>query len=257
MNGHPDAIPSRRAAICASLAGFATVRHADARADAPGPRAAPAGRVVLLGDSIFDNKAYVGGGPDVVTQLRGRLPEGWRATLAAVDGAVTGDVARQLARVPADATHLVVSVGGNDALRHEGVLGEGARSVGEALARLASVRERFREDYRKMLDAALGRGLPAAVCTVYDPRFPDPVRRRLAVAGLALFNDVVAREAFARGLPLIDLRLVCDEDADFANPIEPSARGGEKIATEIARLVAAHDFARRRPEVFTGRARGA
>lgn len=26
--------------------------------------------VVLLGTSIFDNAAYVGGGPDVVTQLR-------------------------------------------------------------------------------------------------------------------------------------------------------------------------------------------
>src|SRR5690349_5483722 len=30
--------------------------------------------VVLLGDSIFDNAAYVGGGPDVITQLRAALP---------------------------------------------------------------------------------------------------------------------------------------------------------------------------------------
>ena len=44
--------------------------------------------VVLIGDSIFDNGAYVAGGPDVVTQLRERLPQGWRATLGAVDGAV-------------------------------------------------------------------------------------------------------------------------------------------------------------------------
>ena len=42
----------------------------------------------LLGDSIFDNAAYVGGGPDVVTQLRAALPTGWKATLLAVDGAV-------------------------------------------------------------------------------------------------------------------------------------------------------------------------
>jgi len=75
--------------------------------------------------------------------------------------------------------------------------------------------------------------------------------QRLAVAGLTVFNDVITRQAFARGLPLIDLRLVCDEDADYANPIEPSSQGGEKIASTIARLVAEHDFSRRRSEVFT------
>ncbi len=114
-----------------------------------------AGHVVLLGDSIFDNKAYVAGGPDVLALLRGRLRGGWRATLAAIDGAVTGDVRGQLAQVPVDVTHLIVSVGGNDALQQEGVLGEGARSVGEALARLADLRERFWEDYRAMLRAVL------------------------------------------------------------------------------------------------------
>jgi hypothetical protein len=72
----------------------------------------------------------------------------------------------------------------------------------------------------------------------------------VAVAGLTLFNDVITREAFGRGLPLVDLRLVCGEDADYANPIEPSARGGAKIAGAIAALVAGHDFARRRSAVF-------
>src|SRR3712207_7657631 len=43
--------------------------------------------VVLLGDSIFDNKSYVGGGPDVIAQVRDDLPPGWKATLCAVDGA--------------------------------------------------------------------------------------------------------------------------------------------------------------------------
>src|SRR4051812_44097350 len=56
--------------------------------------------VTLLGDSVFDNGAYVGRGPDVVTQLRQQLPAGWRATLAAVDGGVIRDIPRQLERVP-------------------------------------------------------------------------------------------------------------------------------------------------------------
>jgi lysophospholipase L1-like esterase len=197
-----------------------------------------AGHVVLLGDSVFDNKAYVAGGPDVIAQLRARLPAGWRASLGAVDGAVTADVTRQLGRVPQEATHLVVSVGGNDALRQEPVLGEPARSVGEGMVRLGAVADRFQQDYRAMLAGILARRLSTALCTIYDPRFPDPLRQRLAIIGLALFNDVIAREAFAHGLPLIDLRLVCSEDADFANPIEPSVVGGAKIAAAIAGFAA-------------------
>ena len=209
------------------------------------------GHVILLGDSAFDNGAYVmRGEPDVVRQLRERLPTGWSATLAAVDGAVTGSVLGQLARLPPDATHLVVSIGGNDALRRQDVLDLRGGSVAEALLRLAEVRDGFARDYRAMLDAVLGRGLPAAVCTIYDPRFPDPTRQRVAVAALAAFSDVITREAFGRGLPLVDLRLVCGDDADHANPIEPSARGGAKIASTIAELVLRHDFARRRSEVF-------
>jgi hypothetical protein len=69
----------------------------------------PMKHVVLLGDSVFDNGAYVGGGPDVVTQLRQRLPAGWRATLAAVDGGVIRDIPHQLERVNACPTMRPIS----------------------------------------------------------------------------------------------------------------------------------------------------
>lgn len=206
--------------------------------------------VVLLGDSVFDNGAYVGRGPAVVEQLRAALPPGWRATLLAFDGAVTGDVPRQLRGLPSDASHLAVSVGGNDALRQAWVLDEGARSMAEALDRLADIRERFRRDYRAMLAAVLDRNLPTAVATIYDGRFPDPRRQRLIVAALGIFNDVITREAFRHGLPLVDLRLLVADDADYANPIEPSVQGGAKIAAAIAELAARHDFAPGRSEVF-------
>jgi hypothetical protein len=54
---------------------------------------------------------------------------------------------------------------------------------------------------------------------------------------LSLFNDAITRAAFARKLPLIDLRLICNDPGDYANPIEPSAQGGEKIAKAIGALV--------------------
>jgi hypothetical protein len=169
--------------------------------------------VVLLGDSIFDNGSYVRRGePDVVAQVRAKLPLGWKATLCAVDGAVTTGVAHQLSRTPSDASHLVLSVGGND--------------------------DEFARNYRAMLDAILERRLPTALCTIYDARFPDPQEQRLVVTALSIFNDVVTREAFTRRLHLIDLRLICDEPDDYANPIEPSAKGGDKIAGVITQVVA-------------------
>jgi hypothetical protein len=192
--------------------------------------------LVLLGDSIFDNAAYVAGGPDVVQQVRDRLPAGWQATLRAVDGSLIGDVAEQLGRLPLYASHLVVSVGGNDALGHAGVLEAKAKSVAEAVDRLATVREQFGRAYEAMLDWVLEHRLPTAVCTIYDSRIPEP-RKRLVVTALCLLNDCITRAAFARDLPLIDLRLVCDQDEDYANPIEPSVRGGEKIAAAIAGLM--------------------
>jgi hypothetical protein len=208
--------------------------------------------VVLLGDSIFDNGAYVGGGPDVIRQLRAALPKGWRATLCAVDGAVAAGVPAQFARAPADATHLVVSAGGNDALRHSGLLSEGARSVAEAIGKVAAAAEGFARDYRAMLDAVLAKNLPTAVCTIYDPRFPDPLQRTLGATALATFNDRIFRAAFSRSLPVIDLRLICNEDADFANPIEPSAQGGEKISRAIASLVTGPAWPSGRSVVIAG-----
>jgi GDSL-like Lipase/Acylhydrolase family len=206
--------------------------------------------IILLGDSIFDNGAYVGGGPDVVRQLRAILPAGWRATLRAIDGAVTGSVRRQLDGLPDDASHLVLSIGGNDALGHVGMLEDASNSIAHALNRLAGIAEGFERDYRGAVEAVLARSLPTALCTIYYPRFPDPRLQRLSVTALTVFNDCIIREAFARGLPLIDLRLVCDEDADYANPVEPSVHGGEKIARAVLHLVSEHDFARRRTEAF-------
>jgi lysophospholipase L1-like esterase len=194
--------------------------------------------VVLLGDSIFDNGAYTQGGPDVITQLRGVVPAGWRATLGAVDGATTEAFSPQVSELPADATHIVVSLGGNDALGHMDLLDRPARSSAEVLAELASAAERFEKRYRRAIDAVVARGAAVTVCTIYNGNFPDPRLQRLASAALTVFNDAILRVAFERRLSVIDLRLVCNERSDYANPIEPSSRGGAKIARAIVRALA-------------------
>ena len=101
-----------------------------------------------------------------------------------------------------------------------------------------------------MLSALLKCGKSLAVCTVYDPNFPDPVMQRLTTTALNLFNDCILREAIAHGLPVIDLRLICTEPEDYANEIEPGVAGGRKIAEAILRLVQHHDFSSRQTVIY-------
>jgi hypothetical protein len=207
------------------------------------------GHVILLGDSIFDNARYVPDGPAVIDQLRQALPRGWLASLLAVDGHITADVPNQLKELPADATHLFVSAGGNDALGESSLLTEPARTVGEALGLMQEVRSRFQASYRAMLQALSAVGKPTAVCTVYDAIPGLGEAEQLALAG---FNEVILREAFLAGLPVIDLRLVCDRHSDYSHvsPIEPSVVGGGKIVRVIAKIATSHDFDRRGSMVY-------
>ncbi len=189
--------------------------------------------LVLLGDSIFDNGAYTGGKPDVITHVR---------SLLARDGAVIESVPLQLEKLPADATQLVLSVGGNNALQRQGLLQARAASVAEAMLQMAEAVSQFEAAYRKLITAILASSLPLVVCTIYNGNFDDARYRRISRSAIALFNDAILRTAVEYQLPAIDLRLVCARAEDFAKPIEPSSIGAARIAGAIAGVVtrAAH-----------------
>lgn len=194
--------------------------------------------IVLLGDSIFDNGPYVPAGMAVADHLRACLAPHDRVTLLARDGSELDDVAAQLTGLAAlsePPTRLVLSCGGNDVLGLLGAMHGPVASVLEAVELLAAWQRDFRAAYRRMLGAVLATGLPLTVCTIYDavPGLSPGLRTALAV-----FNDVIIREAASRGLALLDLRLVCTEPQDYAacSPIEPSAQGGRKIAQALAAL---------------------
>jgi hypothetical protein len=193
-------------------------------------------QVVLLGDSIFDNAAYVPGERCVTEQLRALLLPTDEIALLAVDGNVAADVENQLRNLPANATHLVLSVGGNDAIGSTDCLFEPVQNVTEALSVLAEIRESFQESYCTVIDALKSTGKTGCVCTIYEA---IPNLSREMKTALALFNDTIVRAALTAGFSIIDLREICTEPDDFSarSPIEPSARGGQKIAGEIAKWV--------------------
>ena len=207
--------------------------------------------ITLLGDSIFDNAAYTGGEPDVVAHLRDLLSSGSKATLCAVDGSTTADLMGQLKRVPADTSHVVLSIGGNDALLNSDLLGTPVRSTGEALARFAKRVSGFEMSYRAAVDGVLALDRDTTICTIYNGNLEsiDPTVARVA---LMLFNDVILRVAFEHKLRVIDLRLVCTEPSDYVNQIEPSGRGGRKIAEAIARSLGTVDAGRDHAQVYAG-----
>jgi len=205
--------------------------------------------LVLLGDSVFDNASYVPGQPPVIDQLRASLPRSANATLLAVDGDATGDVRKQLRRIPQDASHLFVSAGGNDALGYSHVLHDLLDSGAWLLPQLAEIRDQFQQTYGEMLRQVIELGKATTLCTIYDS---VPALEPAVIAALSVFNDVILRAAFSAGVPVIDLRLVFTEASDYStvSPIEPSQAGGKKIANAIAAVFAEHDFRRKRTVVY-------
>ena len=188
--------------------------------------------IVLFGDSIFDNAIYAPDSPSVINHLQSLIPLDWKATLIAHDGDVTSDVEEQYSLMPEGVTHMVISVGGNDALMALNVFSLPADTVNNALTILAKVRKDFQRGYRAMLWRGLSYQLPLAVCTIYDA---VPGLTPEAQTALSLFNDTITREAAVAGVSVIDLRHVCTEADDYSaiSPIEPSMQGGKKIAQAI------------------------
>ncbi|MDY7013858.1 MAG: SGNH/GDSL hydrolase family protein, partial [Cyanobacteriota bacterium] len=119
-------------------------------------------------------------------------------------------VFQQCDRVPKDATHLFVSVGGNDTLRYATQLLASTQPATQMLEAIATMKAEFDRNYRQMLEAILSLDKPTVLCTIYDRcPFSDPVMGLLAFTALSVFNDCITRQAFEAGLPLIDLRVTC------------------------------------------------
>jgi hypothetical protein len=131
--------------------------------------------IVLLGDSIFDNARYTKGGPDVIAQVRQFMPRGWRASLLAVAGSTTEDVAYPVQQIPPDASHLVLSVGGNDALMKESIFDAPADSASQVVKAFAEASHEFEEKYRRAVAACRRVSLPLTLCTVHNGCFPDGI----------------------------------------------------------------------------------
>lgn len=187
---------------------------------------------MLVGDSIFDNNAYVLPGYSVAEQLRSRVGAAAQVTLLAVDGHLSRDVPAQLAHMPRDATHIALSVGGNDALECLTRLEAPCENVLQALAILSEMQRQFEVSYHSAFRSVYQSEIPLMVCTIYDsvPGLTPQLK-----TALCLFNDVITRTALEFQAPILDLRCLLQDKGDFSrvSPIEPSELGSSKIANSL------------------------
>ena len=74
--------------------------------------------------------------------------------------------------------------------------------------------------------------------------------RREVVAALGLYNDGIIRVGHEFKFPVLELRAICTDAADFVSQIEPSLHGGAKIAEAVCRTFVGHDFGTRQTVIF-------
>jgi hypothetical protein len=200
--------------------------------------------IALLGDSILDNRLYVDSEPDTAEHLRRILGPLWTVKLLAVDGSVMADVYRQSAALAPSCDVAVLSVGGNDAIDHLGLLEQTADSVASVIDELDQIATSFAMSYGALVSHLRSQVRRLIVCTVYEPPLTNPRRARLARVPIALFADRICNVAGEHSADVIDLRRVCTEDDDFVAEIEPSALGARKIAEAIAASVLGEETTR-------------
>ena len=204
--------------------------------------------IALLGDSTIDNGNWVEPGQPCVTDQISKL-SGFKTTCAAKDGALMAAIADQALAVPSSATHVVVSVGGNNGISAVNLLKQPVANAEEAILRLHKFAVSFEAELEQTIQnlvEQIGSGMPLVVCSVYNPCFGPlgvtTVDQNTANVCVTLLSDACLRVATRFGLPVIDLRRVLTSAGDFANPIEPSAAGGQKMAEVIVSVVKTHPF---------------
>jgi hypothetical protein len=180
--------------------------------------------LVLLGDAL--QNIDMGTEPtEAVLVPRPRNP--WRLTVLEAPQLLERGWTRA---IPLDATHIGICVDGGWAIEASGLLQGGAESISESLESLAVAADQFEEIFATLIASALEAGLPTVVCTLVPSRHQETSLRRAAATALAIFNDRILRQAFWAKLSIVELRLVCDEDGDYASETLLSHAGVRKVA---------------------------
>jgi lysophospholipase L1-like esterase len=225
-------------------------------------------KIILLGDSIIDNKSYVLSNELDVTEHLEKLFSN-DPNVVIENHAVDGDTMHQLERDHLDsnllsgATHIVVSIGGNDLLHNisflqttselSKIMGKGAM-IGKWGAKELNpsrnkvfeetyfeIIEPFKKQYETIVANLSNHRANLLLCTVYEGDLVDSDEfsdvSNSSKTMVSIFNDIVYRVANKFNADVLELRDIFTSSDDYANPIEPSHIGGEKLAQSIVQWI--------------------
>ena len=225
-------------------------------------------KIILLGDSIIDNKSYILSNELDVTEHLEKLFSN-DPNVVIENHAVDGDTMLQLEKNHLDsnlllgATHIVVSIGGNDLLYNisflqstsklSKVMGKGAM-IGKWGAKELNpsrnkvfeetyfeIIEPFKKQYETIVANLSNHRANLLLCTVYEGDLVDSDEfsdvSNSSKTMVSIFNDIVYRVANKFNADVLELRDIFTSSDDYANPIEPSHIGGEKLAQSIVRWI--------------------
>ena len=95
----------------------------------------------------------------------------------------------------------------------------------------------FKQQYETIVANLSNHRANLLLCTVYEgdlvdsDEFSDVINSSKTM--VSIFNDIVYRTANKFNVDVLELRNIFTSPQDYANPIEPSHIGGEKLAQEI------------------------
>jgi len=196
--------------------------------------------ITLLGDSIIDNKTYVQKGELSVLEHLENISE-YEYTQLAFDGDTTLNVLNGQLLSPSIATssHLVLSIGGNDLLQNLTFLYEGpVDKINDAVAGVQQyIFKPLEQRFETIIEKLSSHRANLLLCTVYEGDLgrTDEFRDVLDSSKIMVssFNDTVYKTASKYNADVLELRHIFTSPEDYANPIEPSHVGGEKLAQAI------------------------
>ena len=225
-------------------------------------------KLLLLGDSIIDNKSYILTSELDVTEHLKKLHSD-QPDIFITNNAVDGDTMFNLeyehleSEEVENASHIVVSIGGNDLLHNisflqktsqlSEVLGKDARIGKWGAKELNPSRNRvfeetyfeiikpFKKQYETIVTNLSNHRAKLLLCTVYEGDLVDSDEfsdvNNSSKTMVSLFNDIVYRTANKYSADVLELREIFVRPEDYANPIEPSHIGGGKLAKAIQKWV--------------------
>jgi len=196
-------------------------------------------KILLVGDSVFDNVPYVDDGKDTVTTLRRELSSIATVDSVAVDGYTTIEVLFQLIdgalKDKPKYDFIFLSIGGNDLLVNQDVYLDPSIGPESKMDFLNKVTERFRAIYKALKEMS-GH---VYWLEIYTPHFDSNMfdEDYICIAKLAI-QDVNRRFKLGVGPKYkLSTSSIVNKPEDFTQVIEPSAAGSEKIAKELKRVI--------------------